>query len=95
MPFSIRVMPNNRLMLGYINGIWKLDLAKALSSKEAQPNRRTWRFPGLDDVDMRGKVFYDEKYMYSCFGIINPLANGYYTRTPTPMAFDLKDLHLD
>ncbi len=95
MPFSIRVLPGNRLMMGYINAIWKFDLTAATKGVEAQPNRRSWKFPGLFDVDMRGKVFYDEKYMYSCFGVFQELNDGMTSRKPTPLAFKLEDLKLN
>lgn len=66
MPLTVRVLPNNRLIMGYINAIWKFDLEKTLNSTSAEPNRRTWMFPGSDDSDFQGKLYFDEKYMYGC-----------------------------
>lgn len=95
MPLSLRALPGNRLMMGYINAIWKFDLQAALKGKEAAPNRRSWKFPGLFDVDLRGKVFYDDTNMYSCFGVFHDMNGGYVSRKPTPLAFKLEDLKLN
>lgn len=95
MPLSIRVLPNNRLMMGYLSTVWKFDLAVALKGKEANPTRRAWKFPGLTDVDMRGKVFYDEKYLYSCFNIFQEMHGGMISRKAQPLAFKLDDLKLN
>lgn len=67
LPYSVRVTPQG-LLVGYINAIWKFDLNQTLNSRgEAQPLHRSFIFPGLANVDIRGKTFYDETYMYSCF----------------------------
>lgn len=94
-PLSLRVLPGNRLMMGYLNAIWKFDITAALKGEEAQPNRRSWKFPGLFDVDMRGKVFYDETYMYSCFGVFQDMNGGMVARKKTPLAFKIDDLKLN
>ena len=94
-PLSIRALPGNRLVMGYLNAIWKFDLAATLKNQEAQPNRRSWKFPGLFDVDMRGKVFYDETYMYSCFGVFQDMNGGIIARKKTPRAFRIDDLKLN
>ncbi len=83
---SIRVLSNNRLMLGFYNAIWKFDTNLSISSKkEPKPNRRTWKFPGVYKVDMVGKVFYDEKFLYGCFIVSDE---------NKPMVFDLNLLKL-
>lgn len=94
-PLSIRALPGNRLMIGYLNAIWKFDLAAALKGNEANPNRRSWKFPGLFDVDMRGKVFYDNDNLYSCFGVFQDAPGGVISRKNTPLAFKLSDLKLN
>ncbi|QDK38702.1 hypothetical protein [Bdellovibrio sp. NC01] len=94
-PLSIRSLPGNRLMIGYLNAIWKFDLAAALKGQEANPNRRSWKFPGLFDVDMRGKVFYDNDNLYSCFGVFQDGSGAITSRKNTPLAFKLSDLKLN
>lgn len=66
-PTSVRVLDNNRLMSVFFNAIWKFDLTQTLASEEATPNRITFRFPGLRQVELYGKVHFDSKYLYACF----------------------------
>ena len=90
---NVRVLDNNRLMLGFFNAIWKFELNKAISTKgEPKPTRRAWKFPGLFVVDMRGKVQYDEKYLYGCFNVMDQ-ATG--EKEIKPMVFDLETLKLN
>lgn len=93
-PLSIRALPNNILRISYINGVWQFDLQTALSRKEAYPAIRIWQFPGVDDVDMRGKVFYDDSNMYSCFSWVNNYVGGMGMVSGHPMVFSLKDVNL-
>lgn len=94
-PLSIRTLGKNSLLIGYISTIWKFDLSAALKGQEALPNRRTWKFPGLFDVDLRGKIFYDAQNMYSCFGVFQNDAGSMIARKPTALAFPLLDLKLN
>jgi hypothetical protein len=89
---SIRVLPGNRLMLGFFNAIWKFDLNKVLtSSGEPKPRIRAWQFPGLFVVDMVGKVHYDEKNIYSCFNAMDETTGE---KSIKPLAFALAPLKL-
>ena len=90
---SVRILDNNRLMLGFFNAIWKFDLNKTIvATKEPFPTRRAWKFPDLYLTDMKGKVFYDEKYLYGCFNTMDSQTN---VRRIKPLATDLHVLKLD
>ena len=91
-PSAVRVLDNNRLMLVYFNAVWKFELTKALDVKEAQPNRRAWKFPGLFIVDMVGKVAFDQKNLYACFKTTDEQTGA---RHIVPLAIDLKTVKLD
>jgi hypothetical protein len=89
---SVRVL-DNRLMLGFFNAIWKFELNKTIeATKEPFPTRRAWKFPGLFLVDMKGKVFFDNKYLYACFNTMDAETNE---REIRPLAVDLKELKLN
>jgi hypothetical protein len=91
MPLSVRVLPaENHLYVGYINAIWKFDLAKTLSSKKAEPEQRTWNFQNSDDSDFVGKLYFDEQNVYGCQRIL-------YTGQQTfqPFVSGLSDLQLN
>ena len=90
-PSSVRVLSGNRLMLNFFNAIWKFDLNTAIVAKEAKPNRRAWKFPGLYVVDMVGKVHFDDKNLYSCFKIVDEQTGA---QSVKPLAFDLQNLGL-
>jgi hypothetical protein len=90
---SIRVLNNNRLMLGFFNAIWKFDLNKVVqSSSEPTPERRAWKFPGLFMVDLQGKVFYGDKYFYGCFKTMDENTNA---REIKPLVFSMEELYLN
>jgi hypothetical protein len=91
-PSAVRVLDNNRLMMIYFNAVWKFDKTSALSAKEARPLRRAWRFPGLEVVDMQGKVAFDQKHLYACFKTWNSKTDE---RRQVPLAFDLEKLQLN
>lgn len=78
-PQSVRVLPGDRLMLGFLNSIWRFDLAKALKDKSPTPSRRNWKFPGLSNTDITGKVHFDDSRVFGCFD-------------KKPTSFFLKDL---
>jgi hypothetical protein len=65
-PSAVRVLEGNRLMMIYFNAVWKFDLSQSLVATEAQPQARVWQFPGVDEVDMVGKVAFGQKYLYAC-----------------------------
>ena len=90
---SVRVLDNNRLMLGFFNAIWKFELNKTIvATKEPFPTRRAWKFPGLFMVDMKGKVFFDNKYLYACFNTMDADTNE---REIKPLTIDLKEVKLN
>ncbi len=92
-PQAVRVLDGDRLMLMYSNAVWKFGKSQALAAaREPKPSIRAWQFPGLNVVDMQGKVAFDSKYLYGCFKMWESEA----TPTPfKPMAFDLKALRLN
>ncbi|MFL5812347.1 MAG: hypothetical protein ACJ763_02120 [Bdellovibrionia bacterium] len=93
LPSAVRVLDNDRLMLVYYNAIWKFGKTQALAAtKEPRPSRRAWQFPGLNVVDMQGKVAFDQKNLYACFKTWDSQTDE---RDYKPMAFDLKALQLD
>lgn len=93
LPSAVRVLDNDRLMMVYYNAVWKFGKTQALAAtKEPKPFRRAWQFPGLEVVDMQGKVAFDKKNLYACFKTWDSQTDE---RNYKPMAFDLKSLQLD
>jgi hypothetical protein len=93
LPSAVRVLDNDRLMMVYYNAIWKFGKTQALAAKkEPKPVRRAWQFPGLNVVDMQGKVAFDQKNLYACFKTWDSQTD---VRDNKPMAFDLKSLQLN
>jgi hypothetical protein len=91
-PQAIRVLNGDRLMLIYSNAVWKFGMTQALaSSKEPKPSRRAWQFPGLEFVNMEGKVAFDKKNLYACFKSWDDQTHQLVYK---PMAFDLAALQL-
>jgi len=91
-PSAVRVLDNNRLMMIYFNAVWKFDLNAALnSSGEPLPSRRSWKFPNLFIVDMRGKVAFDDKNLYACFNNDDAQTGA---RKIQPLAIDLATIML-
>jgi hypothetical protein len=93
LPSEVRVLDNDRLMMVYFNAIWKFGKTQALAStKEPKPSRRAWKFPGLDIVDMQGKVAFDKNHLYGCFKTWDSQSGE---RSYQPMVFDLQTLQLN
>lgn len=88
---GIRILDQKFMVLIYFNAIWKFDLASSIKARDAKPIRRQPTFPGVANVNLVGKVFFDDVNLYACFQIDDP-KNG--LRQFKPMAISLKALDL-
>lgn len=92
LPLSIRVLDQNRVLIGYLNSIWRFDTSEILNNNSPKPVRRAWKFPKVAVASFFGKTAFFENKMYACFAGLNNL-----TQSPQylPTVIELKDVKLD
>lgn len=67
-PESINIF-GDTLLVGYYNAIWKYQTQEVLANANPSVVARVFKFPA-GQGSIVGKSYFDEKYMYACYNIV-------------------------